>query len=54
MKWPRNPEQEELKQLYRLLQIGIAVVVPLIHGIGGLYVVYDYETALRRGAGARR
>lgn len=54
MKWPRNPEQAKLKELYRLLQVGIAIEVPLSRRIGGLHVVHDYETALRCGAGARR
>lgn len=54
MRWPRNPEQAKLKELYRLLQLGIAIEIPLGSGIGGLHVVHDYEAALRRGAGARR
>ena len=54
MKWPRNAEQVKLKELYRLLQLGIAIEIPLNRRIGGLHVVHDYEVALRRGAGARR
>ena len=54
MKWPRNPEQVKRKELYRLLQVGIAIEIPLYCRIGGLHVVHDYEAEIRRGAGARR
>ena len=54
MKWPRNQEQAKLKELYRLLQLGIAIEIHLHRRIGGLHVVHDYETEIRRGAGARR
>ena len=54
MRWPRNPEQAKLKELYRLLQLGIAIEIPLYRRIGGLHVVHDYEAEIRRGAGAGR